>query len=75
VVPLTRDAAFSRCVECNTALVTAPRETARERVPPFVFETQESFWTCPSCHRLYWPATHHARMREELARLALEGAA
>jgi len=40
-------------------------------VPPYVYETQRRFWTCQGCHRVYWPVTHHARMREELAALGL----
>jgi uncharacterized protein with PIN domain len=73
-VSLARGGAFTRCVECNDPLVTIAREAVRERVPPYVFETQHAFWTCPTCHRLYWPATHHARMRAELAAMGLEEA-
>ncbi len=74
-VPLARDAAFTRCVECNEALEALARDVARDRVPPYVFETQDRFWTCPACRRVYWPATHHARMRDELAALGLESPA
>jgi uncharacterized protein len=70
-VPLARDATFTRCVECNEALVAAEPAAVRERVPAYVFETQGAFWTCPICHRVFWPATHHARMREELAAIGL----
>lgn len=74
-VPLERAGAFSRCLDCNRPLVRLDREAARTRVPPYVFETQPQFWTCPGCRRPYWPATHHARMREELAALDLGGPA
>ena len=74
-VPLVRGASFTRCVECNAALAGVAREAVRERVPPYVFETQERFWSCPSCHRIFWRATHHARMHAELAALGLEDAA
>jgi uncharacterized protein with PIN domain len=74
VVPLARGAAFTRCVECNADLAPVAREDVRGRVPPYVFETQKRFWTCPSCRRLYWPATHQTRMRRELAALGLEPA-
>jgi hypothetical protein len=70
-VPLERGTAFSRCVECNRELVALERAAARDRVPPYVFETQPRFWTCPSCARPYWPATHQAHMRAELAALGL----
>ena len=70
-VKLAQGASFTRCLDCNAALASIERDAIRERVPPYVFETQTRFWTCPSCHRLYWPATHHTRMRQELAALGL----
>jgi len=70
-VPLARGATFSRCLECNVVLAATDRDAVRARVPPYVFETQDRFWTCPRCHRVFWPATHHARMRDELSALGL----
>lgn len=68
---------FSRCVECNRPLEDVPRERAEAAVPPYVFATAPRFQRCAGCGRFYWPATHHAHMRRELAALGLaaEGAA
>ncbi|MGH7826395.1 MAG: Mut7-C RNAse domain-containing protein, partial [Candidatus Binatia bacterium] len=33
--------------------------------------TQEKFSWCPECRRIYWPATHHQRMLDELAGMGL----
>lgn len=57
---------FTRCVECNTALQPRSKEGLEKLVPPYVFSTQEKFSWCPTCRRVYWPATHHQRMLEEL---------
>jgi len=73
-VALPRGAAFTRCVECNAPLAEVERAAVAERVPPYVFETQTRFHTCPECHRVYWPATHHERMRAEMAALGWEEA-
>lgn len=70
-VPLARGRTFTRCLECNVPLVGVEPDAVRERVPPFVFATQTRFSACPRCQRVYWPATHHARMRAELAALGL----
>ncbi|TMA82042.1 MAG: hypothetical protein E6J77_16125 [Deltaproteobacteria bacterium] len=70
-VPLGGRALLRRCLECNRLLEEVPRERARDRVPPFVWATNERFLTCPSCGRLYWPATHYAHMRQELTTLGL----
>jgi uncharacterized protein with PIN domain len=58
---------FSRCIECNVSLVDVTREQVQERVPPFVFQTQEEFMECPSCQKLYWRGTHWHNMLKELA--------
>jgi uncharacterized protein len=49
---------FSRCLECNTPLESVDKEEVFERIPPFVYLTQERFATCPTCHRVYWHGTH-----------------
>jgi hypothetical protein len=73
-VPLPRDAAFTRCVECNEPLAPIARDAVAGRVPPYVLQTQTRFHTCPACRRIYWPATHHARMRDEMAAIGWEEA-
>ena len=55
-------APLSRCGECNDLLVPVPRETALGLVPDHVFHTQEKFFQCPGCGRLYWPGSHPARI-------------
>ena len=62
-------AVFTRCVECNAVLQPKPKETVETLVPPYVFATQDKFSWCPVCRRIYWPATHHQRMLEELSKL------
>lgn len=57
---------FSRCLECNTVLQPKPKETVAGLVPPYVLSTQERFFSCPTCRRIYWRATHHQRMLDQL---------
>lgn len=58
--------AFTRCVECNGELQPVTKDAVEGKVPPYVFSTQEKFSVCPTCRRLYWPATHQQKMVEEL---------
>lgn len=53
--------AFSRCDQCNVVLRETPKARVQDRVPPYVFSTQERFHTCPACGRIYWAATHWQR--------------
>jgi len=59
---------FSRCIECNTELQQVDKEDVFERVPPFVYLTQERFAMCPSCRRVYWRGTHAAEILKQLSR-------
>jgi uncharacterized protein len=58
---------FSRCLECNTPLQSIDKEGVFERVPPFVYLTQERFATCPTCGRVYWHGTHADQMLKRIA--------
>ena len=49
---------FSRCVECNTLLEDIEKEKVKEKVPDYVFKTQNSFKRCPDCEKIFWQGTH-----------------
>ena len=49
---------FLRCVDCNEELLDIEKEKVKNKVPPFVFKTQEEFRTCPSCEKIFWRGTH-----------------
>jgi uncharacterized protein with PIN domain len=57
---------FSRCLECNRALVAREKEDVKGLVPARVFETQTQYTQCPACHRIYWPGTHWQAMDRKL---------
>ncbi len=63
---------FTRCVRCNAPLVPIEKPLVAGRVPPYVYETQETFSACPSCGRLYWKATHRERMERQLREILPE---
>lgn len=62
---------FSRCSECNQVLEVIAKETIRDLVPGYVWQTQDAFHRCAECHRIYWGATHKLRVLAELQRLSL----
>jgi uncharacterized protein len=57
---------LSRCIECNALLQAIDKEDVFERVPPFVYLTQERFAVCPSCNRVYWHGTHVSAILKRL---------
>lgn len=69
---LNLDSSFSRCSVCNSPLQRVAKGAVRERVPPYVFQTQERFSLCPRCGKIYWQGTHWQRIRERLKGLEEE---
>lgn len=57
---------FSLCLECNQPLIERSKEQVGERVPPYVFKTQQQYMECPACHRIYWRGTHWQAMTRRL---------
>lgn len=60
---------FTICLECNRLLEERSKEQVKDRVPPYVFKTQEQYVECPSCHRIYWKGTHWQAMTRKLRSL------
>jgi len=63
---------FSRCLDCNTMLIQTDKEKVFERVPPYIYLTQDHFSFCPSCSRIYWRGTHVEDVRNKIKRWVIE---
>ena len=61
---------FSRCIICNEELVDIKKEKIKDRVPEYVFKTQEDFITCPKCKRIYWQGTHWGNVNKILEEIS-----
>lgn len=57
---------FHRCILCNEPLQVLQQAQVLGRVPDYVYETQATFYGCPSCQRVYWPGSHPQRMLDRL---------
>jgi hypothetical protein len=57
---------FSLCLECNEPLVNRNKQEIENRVPPYIFQSQNQFDECPVCHRIYWQGTHWQAMLNKL---------
>jgi len=64
-----RSQPFTLCLECNYPLRGIAKADIIDRVPPYVFKTQEQFVECPNCHRVYWRGTHWQAMLKKLTKL------
>ena len=68
---LDKEKMFSRCVICNLELEYIEKEKIKEKVPEYVFSTQNDFYICRGCNRIYWQGTHWgnvSKILEEIGR-------
>jgi uncharacterized protein with PIN domain len=55
---------FTRCLRCNGLLHPVPKEAVEHLVSSAIAERYETYAECESCGRVYWPGSHHRRMRQ-----------
>lgn len=52
-----------RCIECNGKLIKVKKEDVKNKVPPYVYKTQQNFLYCKKCDKYYWRGTHYDNIR------------
>ena len=60
---------FTRCIICNIELNKIEKQQVKDKVPEYVFKTQDEFFICSCCQRIYWSGTHWgnaSRILEEI---------
>jgi len=62
---------FTRCILCNEELQAVEKEKVKDKVPEYVYKTQEEFITCPKCKRIYWQGTHWGNVASTIKELKL----
>jgi len=57
---------FSRCIRCNTELVSVGKKKIDHRLEPKTRKYFHRFKQCELCHRVYWRGSHHGHMEKRL---------
>jgi uncharacterized protein with PIN domain len=60
---------FTRCARCNARLRPVPKTAVLDRLQPRTRLTHDEFLECPSCRRVYWRGSHHAKIASWFERL------
>jgi uncharacterized protein with PIN domain len=68
---INSDMMFNRCIICNIELEKIEKEKAKDKVPEYVFNTQDNFIACPKCQRIYWLGTHWGNVAETLKEIGV----
>ena len=60
---------FSRCLRCNSPLVSIPKEEVIDRIPPKTRASCNEYHYCKSCDKIYWKGTHFIHMKEVIDKI------
>ena len=63
---IEEDKTFLRCVDCNEPLSDIEKKKLKDKVPPYVFKTQNEFRMCPACNKIFWKGTHWQLVKDFL---------
>ena len=63
---------FTICVICNNLLKKIKKLDVKDKVPPYVYQTQSTFMKCGICNRIYWQGTHWTNVGEFVDKLKIE---
>jgi hypothetical protein len=65
------DDMFSRCTICNEKLGFIDKGRVKEKVPEYVYNTQDEFYCCMSCQRIYWQGSHWGNVKDTLKEVGI----
>jgi len=57
---------LSRCILCNSEISEIKKDKIKKKVPKRVFESNEKFWFCSKCNKIYWKGTHYENMIKKI---------
>ena len=66
---LTFNEDLSRCTACNGELMSISKEEASRGVPEGALQSNEQFFQCRSCGKLYWKGSHWKNIRKRMESL------
>ena len=55
---------FTRCLVCNSKLISVEKDSIKDQIPEYTYQTQTTFYRCLNCGRIYWSGTHKDSMVE-----------
>jgi uncharacterized protein with PIN domain len=68
-IEVTEDLLFTRCTICNSEIVPIAKSEVKDRVPPYVYQTQAEYGYCAACDKIYWRGTHVEHVMNALKRI------
>ncbi|MCK4338622.1 MAG: Mut7-C RNAse domain-containing protein [Candidatus Cloacimonetes bacterium] len=68
-IKLSTNRMFIRCPICNHKTTPIDKEYVKDIVPAYVYQTQERFFQCLLCGKVYWAGTHLKNAKKFISNL------
>ena len=68
-VEINQDLILTRCLICNSTLNYIKKNDVKAKIPDRVFESNDKFWYCKNCNKIYWKGTHYDKMLEKILKI------
>jgi uncharacterized protein with PIN domain len=63
---ISEDNVLTRCLLCNSTLNDIDKKEVKDNVSERVFNSNEKFWFCNKCKKIYWKGSHYDKMLEKM---------
>lgn len=63
----------SRCPKCNSLTESVDKGIIKEKIPQGVFKSNDRFWRCKGCNKIYWEGTHIKNLQEFVGKINERG--
>lgn len=60
---------FSRCPICNNTVCEIEKSKVKGRVPYYTYKTQEEFFLCSNCDKIYWKGSHYFYFENQIKKI------
>jgi len=65
-VNIEKDDILTRCLICNSILENINKKEIKNKVPEGAFRSNDEFWVCKKCNKIYWKGTHYENMLKKI---------
>jgi len=59
----------ARCPICNSITENIDKSYIKDKVQEKVYDSNEQFWICKSCNKLYWEGTHIKNLQKFVGKI------
>nr|QOV09142.1 hypothetical protein HULAa36F11_00025 [uncultured Thermoplasmata archaeon] len=70
--PASEKLVLTRCLDCNSLLVSIPQCEAIGHVPGGVSGRYDEFWKCGTCDKYFWHGSHWQNMKRKAELLCVQ---